>query len=113
VLSHLASDSLDSSWQVVGLGAGPEHISGREPNCRPAVTGLVGLVRRNLGHYVENTGDDVLTYIETFRSDHYEEVSLANWLSHLPPRLMSAHLNIPGDTLAKLPRGTQGIAPLP
>jgi oxalate decarboxylase len=55
----------------------------------------------------------VLTYIETLRSEHYEEVALANWLSHVPTRLMSAHLNIPGDTLAKLPRGTQGIAPLP
>jgi oxalate decarboxylase/phosphoglucose isomerase-like protein (cupin superfamily) len=43
----------------------------------------VGLVRRNLGHYVENTGDDDLIFIETFGSDHYEEVSLANWLSHL------------------------------
>jgi oxalate decarboxylase/phosphoglucose isomerase-like protein (cupin superfamily) len=58
--------------------------------------GDVGLVRRNCGHYVENTGDDDLVFIETFRSDHYEEVSLANWLAHLPPKLVSAHLNIPG-----------------
>ena len=72
-----------------------------------------GLVRRNLGHYVENTGDDDLVFIETFRSDHYEEVSLANWLAHLPPKLVSAHLNIPGETLAKFPRGAQGIVPLP
>jgi oxalate decarboxylase len=46
-------------------------------------------------------------------SDHYEEVSLANWLSHLPPKLVSAHLNIPEETLAKFPRGAQGIVPLP
>jgi hypothetical protein len=46
-------------------------------------------------------------------SDHYEEVSLANWLAHLPPKLVSAHLNIPGETLAKFPRGAQGIVPLP
>jgi oxalate decarboxylase len=61
----------------------------------------------------KNTGDDVLTIIETFRSDHCEEVSLANWLSHLPPKLVSAHLNIPGETLAKFPPGAQGIVPLP
>ncbi len=41
------------------------------------------------------------------------EVSLANWLAHKPPKLVSAHLNIPGDTLAKFPRGAQGIVPLP
>jgi oxalate decarboxylase len=44
---------------------------------------------------------------------YYEEVSLANWLSHLPPKLVSAHLNIPEETLAKFPRGAQGIVPLP
>jgi hypothetical protein len=38
---------------------------------------------------------------------------LANWLSHLPPKLVSAHLNIPEETLAKFPRGAQGIVPLP
>ena len=67
---------------------------------------------RNLGHYVENTGDEPLVYVETFRSDRYEEVSLANWLAHLPPALVSAHLNIPQDVLATFPRDTQGIVPL-
>jgi oxalate decarboxylase len=62
---------------------------------------------------VFNTGDDDLVFIETFRSDHYEEVSLANWLSHLPPKLVYAHLNIPEETLAQFPRGAQGIVPLP
>lgn len=74
--------------------------------------GDVGLVRRNLGHYVENTGDEPLIFIETFKSPRYEEVSLANWLSHLPPQLVSAHLNIPVDVLATFPRGTQGIVPM-
>lgn len=74
--------------------------------------GDVGVVRRNLGHYVENTGDDVLQFVEVFRSDHYEEVSLANWLSHLPPALVSQHLNIDPSVLAKFPQGTRGIVPL-
>ena len=75
--------------------------------------GDVGVVRRNLGHYVENTGDDVLQFVEVFRSDHYEEVSLANWLSHVPPDLLMQHLNIDAETLARFPRGTQGVVPLP
>lgn len=74
--------------------------------------GDVGVVRRNLGHYVENTGDEELQFIEVFRSDRYEEVSLADWLAHLPPSLVSQHLNIDADTLARFPRGGQGIVPL-
>ncbi len=71
--------------------------------------GDVGLVKRNFGHYVENTGDDQLIYIETFKAPFYEEVSLANWLGHLPPSLVSAHLNIPEEVLARFPGETQGI----
>ncbi len=74
--------------------------------------GDVGVVKRNLGHYIENTGDDVMQFIEVFRSDRYEEVSLANWISHLPPDLVSQHLNIAPDMLAKFPDGTQGIVPV-
>ena len=87
--------------------------TGPHANTTDFKAGDVGVVGRNFGHYVENTGDDDLVFIETFRSDHYEEVSLANWLSHLPPKLVSAHLNIPEETLAKFPRGAQGIVPLP
>jgi oxalate decarboxylase/phosphoglucose isomerase-like protein (cupin superfamily) len=65
--------------------------TGPHANTTDFRAGDVGLVRRNCGHYVENTGDDDLVFIETFRSDRYEEVSLANWLSHVPPKLVSAH----------------------
>ncbi len=32
---------------------------------------------------------------------HYDEVSLANWLAHLPPKLVSAQPNIPWDDQSK------------
>jgi hypothetical protein len=72
-----------------GADDGVQHRPAR--NTTDFRAGDVGLVRRNCGHYVENTGDDDLVFIETFRSDRYEEVSLANWLSHVPLKLVSAH----------------------
>ena len=41
------------------------------------------VVRRNLRHYVENTGDDTIIHIEEFRADRDEKVSLANGLAHM------------------------------
>ena len=101
-------------WQYYLQGSARMTVfnTGPHANTFDFRAGDVRVVRRNLGHYVENTGDDTLIFLETFRSDHYEEVSLANWLSHLPPQLVAAHLNIPVETLATFPRTTQGIVPL-
>ncbi len=101
-------------WQYYLQGSARMTVfnTGPHANTMDFKAGDVGVVGRNFGHYIENTGDDVLIYIETFRAPRYEEVSLANWLAHLPPQLVSAHLNIPQDVLATFPRSTQGIVPL-
>ncbi|WP_258066154.1 cupin domain-containing protein [Rathayibacter sp. AY1D5] len=101
-------------WQYYLRGSARMTVfnTGPHANTTDFHAGDVGVVRRNFGHYVENTGDDTLVYIETFKSSRYEEVSLAHWLSHLPPSLVAQHLNIPEEVLATFPLGTQGITPL-
>jgi len=101
-------------WQYYLRGSARMTVfnTGPHANTTDFRAGDVGVVRRNLGHYIENTGDDVLQFLEVFRSDRYEEVSLANWLAHVPPALVSQHLNIPEDVLRTFPRGPQGIVPL-
>jgi oxalate decarboxylase len=74
--------------------------------------GDVGVVRKSLGHYIENTGRDVLQFLEVFRTSRYEEVSLAEWFGHLPPELVMQHLNLTREDLEKLPRGRRGIVPV-
>ncbi|MCW3797213.1 cupin domain-containing protein [Sphingomonas sp. BN140010] len=74
--------------------------------------GDVGLVKRNLGHYVENTGRDVLKFMEIFRAPEYLEVSLADWLSHTPPALVMQHFNLSAEEVASLAKGNRGIVPL-
>jgi oxalate decarboxylase len=73
--------------------------------------GDVGLVRKNFGHYVENTGDDVLQFVATFRAPRYEEVSLAEWLGHVPPELVMQHFNLTREDVEKLPKSGRGIVP--
>lgn len=71
--------------------------------------GDIGYVRRNLGHYVENVGDTDLQFIGVFRAPHYEEISLSNWLTHTPPRLVAQHLNVDEDTIASWPDNAPGV----
>jgi oxalate decarboxylase len=64
--------------------------------------GDIGYVPFAMGHYIQNTGDDVLTFLEMFRSDHFADVSLNQWLALTPPELVKAHLGIGDDTIAAL-----------
>jgi len=66
--------------------------------------GDVGYAPRAMGHYVENTGDEPLVFLGLFRSDHYADVSLAQWMAAVPPELVKAHLNLDDHTIAGLPR---------
>jgi oxalate decarboxylase len=55
-----------------------------------------------MGHYIENTGDEPLRFLELFRSDHFADVSLNQWMALTPPELVRAHLGLGRDTMAGL-----------
>jgi oxalate decarboxylase len=71
--------------------------------------GDLGYVQKNLGHYVENTGKTDLVFMEIFKAEKYEEISLADWLAHTPPAMVAATLNLDLAAVAKLPRGAAGV----
>jgi oxalate decarboxylase len=64
--------------------------------------GDVGYVPFAMGHYVENTGDEPLRFLELFRSDRFADVSLNQWMALTPPELVQAHLNLDPETIAAL-----------
>ena len=71
----------------------------------------VGYVPAVAGHYVENTGDTDLVFLEMFKVDHYQDVSLSNWLTHLPPQLVFDHLRISQETLDQIPHEEKVVLP--
>ncbi len=73
--------------------------------------GDVGYVEKTLLHYIENTGDTDLIFLEMFKSSFYQDLSLSEWLAHTPPELVMAHLNIDKATLEAIPRDELVIVP--
>lgn len=69
--------------------------------------GDVGYVPFAMGHYVENTGDEPLRFLEMFRSDRFADVSLHQWMALTPPELVKAHLNLGDATIAALQKDKQ------
>jgi len=64
--------------------------------------GDVGYVPRAMGHYFENVGDEPASMLELFRSDHFSDVSLNQWLGLTPAEVVGATLNLDRETLAAL-----------
>ncbi len=67
--------------------------------------GDVGYVPKMYGHYVENIGNTPLRFLEMFKSDHFADVSLTNWLALTPPELVQAHLGLSDATMAVIRKG--------
>jgi oxalate decarboxylase len=101
-------------WQYWIKGKGTMTVFNTGPN---AVTmdfnaGDIGYVKRNLGHYIKNTGDTDLQVLEVFRASEFQDVSLADWMARTPPALVAQHLNVSQETIEKFPRSKAEIAPL-
>jgi len=73
--------------------------------------GDVGYVEKTLLHYVENTGDKNLIFLEMFKTAAYQDFSFSEWLSHTPPELVMAHLKIDRATYDAIPKSEFVVMP--
>ncbi|KIK98029.1 hypothetical protein PAXRUDRAFT_135041 [Paxillus rubicundulus Ve08.2h10] len=71
--------------------------------------GDVGYVPAPYGHYVENIGNTTLKFLEVFRTNVYQDVSLAQWLALTPPELVKAHLGLSDETIATMKKTKQVV----
>jgi len=73
--------------------------------------GDVGYIQQSLPHYIENTGDGDVVFLEMFKSDHYEDISLAEWLAHTPRKLVEQHIGTGTAMLDAIPKEEVVIDP--
>ena len=55
-----------------------------------------------MGHYIENTGDTPLHFLEMFKRPRFQDVSLNQWVALTPPELVQAHLNLNQTVMGSL-----------
>ncbi|MFL9934462.1 cupin domain-containing protein [Paraburkholderia sp. RL18-103-BIB-C] len=101
-------------WQYYIKGQGRMTVFDTGPKAATADfrAGDIGYVKKSLGHYVENTGDTDLVMVEVFKTDHFAEVSLSDWLTHTPPQMIMDTLNISAADLARFPNNRPDILPI-
>jgi oxalate decarboxylase len=101
-------------WQyyIAGKGRMTVVATGNLGRTMDFQEGDVGYVENTLLHYIENTGDTDLIFLEMFKSDRYQEFSFSEWLAHTPPELVMAHLHIDRATLDAIPKNGVVVTPL-
>ena len=100
-------------WQYYIEGQARMGVFASQGNARTFDyrAGDVGFVPFAMGHYVENTGNTTLRFLELFRSDHYADVSLDQWMALTPPELVEGHLHVGAPTIAKLRKEKMPVVP--
>ncbi|MDR6548824.1 oxalate decarboxylase family bicupin [Paenibacillus qinlingensis] len=94
----------NDEWQYYLTGQGRMTVFAGNGNARTFDyrAGDVGYVPFALGHYVQNTGTQSLWFLEMFKSDRFEDVSLNQWMALTPRDLVSTNLNVGPEVLNAL-----------
>jgi oxalate decarboxylase len=101
-------------WQyyIKGKGRMTVFFNGAHARTSDFNAGDVGYVPRTLGHYIENIGTEDLIFLEMFKAPRFEDLSLSEWVTHIPPQLLKDHIGISKtDLLAKVPDVKQAVVP--
>ena len=100
-------------WQYYISGSGRMTVfaTGGRARTIDFQAGDVGYVLKTLPHYVENTGNTDLKFLEMFKSSSYQDLALSEWLTHTPPELVMAHLGIDRATLDAMPKDEVVVMP--
>src|ERR1700722_3622420 len=101
-------------WQYFITGQGELTVFNTGPK---AVTqnfnpGDIGYVKRGLGHFIRNTGNTDLVYLEVFRAARFEDVSLSDWLTHTPPAMVAQTFNLDPAVIAQWPHNRPLVLPV-
>jgi oxalate decarboxylase len=96
---------IKSEWQYYIQGKGRMTVFMPVGNARTMDFNAndIGYVPAVAGHYIENTGDTDLIFLETFATDTFVDISLNNWLRRLPRQMVKAHLGFSDADIEKIP----------
>jgi oxalate decarboxylase len=100
-------------WQYFISGSGRMTVfaTGGRARTMDFQAGDVGYIQKTLPHYVQNTGDTDVKFLEMFKSSAYQDLALSEWLTHTPPDLVLAHLGIDKSTLEAIPKEAVVVMP--
>ncbi|SEB62000.1 oxalate decarboxylase [Terriglobus roseus] len=105
-LRELHWHPLSDEWQYYVSGKGRMTVfeAGAKARTFDFQQGDVGYIGVSRPHYIENTGDEDLVFLEVFPISTYQDIALAEWLAHTPSRLVNEHIQVGEEMLHAIPK---------
>ncbi|RDA93034.1 hypothetical protein CP533_0695 [Ophiocordyceps camponoti-saundersi (nom. inval.)] len=99
---HTTSDEWDYFLQ--GSGRATIYKAPDAANTFDFTAGDVGYIPQAAAHYVENTGNEDLVFLEVLQAPKFSDISVAQWLALTPKQTVIDHLHLPVELVDNLPR---------
>jgi oxalate decarboxylase len=100
-----------SEWQYWIRGKGRMTVVTTGANARTMDFNAndVGFVPAMAGHSIENIGTEDLVFLEMFKAPRYMDISLNQWIAHMPDKMAEAHLKLPVTTIRIAPQDDNDV----
>jgi oxalate decarboxylase len=100
-----------SEWQFYIQGSGRMTVFNSSEQARTMDFNAndVGFVPIVAGHYIENTGDTDLVFLEMFVASEFVDFSLNQWIRRLPKTLAMDHLGLSSEEIDAIPPNKEVI----
>jgi oxalate decarboxylase len=108
---HWHPNANEWSYFLQGTGRMTVFFTAAKARTMDFRAGDIGYVPQTFGHYIENTGDTDLVFIEMFKANRFQDLSLSDWVTHAPPQLIMDHLRISQETLQAIPHANNAVVP--
>lgn len=101
----------NDEWQYYLSGTGRMGVFAASGTARTFdfQAGDVGYVPFAFGHYVENTGDQPLVFLEMFRASRFEDISVTQWMANTPAEVIADTVDVPRSLIEALPREKRSV----
>ncbi len=105
---------MSDEWQYYVQGKARMTVfeAGEKARTLDFQEGDVGYIEMSRPHYIENTGDTELVFLEVFPVDTYQDISAAVWLAHTPFRLTEEHLGTGEEFLEGIAKEKVVVRPI-
>jgi oxalate decarboxylase len=102
-----------SEWQYWLQGSGRMTVFASSGKARTMNFNAndVGFVPAVAGHYIENTGTEDVVFLEMFKNSTFSDVSLNQWIRHLPLQIVQQHLHLSSAEIQQIPGDKDPILP--